>query len=71
MLRNITIEEHEDTADIIKFLTDDIGINECWISEAKAAQSLKWKDYKEAVKYLIEAQCYDTAHKVCVWFGNF
>ena len=64
LLRNVRIEQDEKSRNLEHFLTDEIGVDICWVHEAKASQALKWKDYRLSVDYLIDAKCYDSAHKV-------
>ena len=65
LLRNVKIEQDENSEEIEMFLTETLGVSHKWLLEAKAADALKWSDHREAVKYLIQAECYDAAHKVC------
>lgn len=66
LLRNVRIEQDEQSQLLETFLTEEIGIPIIWIHEAKASEALKWKNYKEAVNYLIDANCFDSAHKVII-----
>ena len=64
LLRNVKIEVDEEICEIEDFLVHQIGVPQTWLFEAKAAEALRWKDYRETVKYLIQAECFNTAHDV-------
>lgn len=57
--RNVKVAEKD-----FEFLLSTCQIDERWVYEVKALEAIRWKDWREALNYLINADLYNAAHKV-------